>query len=100
MRGLLATALTAVFLCAPAIAEPAPDGCKKRMEVLENLISNWNENTVALGLGHNGTIVELTKTPDGATFTILMTWPDGRSCAVAAGEFWQSLKSPKKGKPL
>ena len=46
-----------------------------------------------LGLSNTGVMVEIFASNKG-TFTILLTQPDGTSCFVAAGDYWEN--SPKQ----
>lgn len=45
-----------------------------------------------MGLAGNGTAIEVFVSEAG-TFTIVMTWPNGMSCLIAAGKDWQ--KAPR-----
>ena len=46
-----------------------------------------------IGLVENGAVLEVFTSNDGATWTIVVTKPDGMSSVVAAGEFWESVKT-------
>lgn len=66
--------------------------CDSRETVLAFLSDRYAEAPVAMGVARNGGLVEvLTSGADGATFTIIVTTPDGRTCMVAAGDSWESL---------
>ena len=49
------------------------------------------EAPVAVGVTSAGGLVEVFATDDGATWTIVVTTPQGRSCMVAAGEGWRAV---------
>jgi hypothetical protein len=66
--------------------------CNKRSEVLKNLTANYREAPVGLGMASNGGVLEVLTSKDGATWTILLTKPDGVSCLVAMGNSWESVK--------
>lgn len=102
MRGFFA-ALVAVFLCLPANAQMAQMQmmCAPRADIITNLQGKFSENTVALGLDNSGGVVELLASPDGETWTIIVTDPQGTSCLMAAGEFWESArKRAEPGQPM
>jgi len=64
--------------------------CYDRPDVLSALDGNFAEKPVSLGLSLDGRVVELLKSP-GGTWTIIMTAPDGVSCLVTAGKYWQNV---------
>lgn len=55
------------------------------------------EQPSALGLQADGRLVEVFVADDGASWTIVLTRPDGRSCIVAVGHHWESLPGPING---
>lgn len=65
--------------------------CHERNEALQYLRSNYDEQPVALGLANNGGVIEVLANPDGKTWTILITTPDGHTCPLASGVGWESL---------
>ncbi len=76
------------MLAAPAQAQQA---CAPRDTVLAHLASKYHEAPVAVGVTNKGGLIEVLSTPDGKTWTIIVTSPQGLSCMVAAGEDWQSF---------
>lgn len=68
--------------------------CADRDRILERLASDYAESVVARGLTNAGTLLEVTATQDGETWTIVVTAPDGPACLVAAGEAWQPVARP------
>ncbi len=59
-----------------------------RDEVVEKLGEEFSEQPSAMGLASNGGVIELFTAPDGATWTLVLTTPDGLSRIIAAGEGW------------
>jgi hypothetical protein len=82
-----------------AKAEPA---CGHHADVLKELADRYKETPVALGLASNGNLLEVFSTDNGATWTIIVTSPNGTSCLVAAGQDWQPTKPVTRasGQPL
>ena len=66
--------------------------CKERSEVLAQLGIGYKEAPTAMGLASNGTIIEVLTSPDGKTWTIIITQPNGVSCVMATGESWETLE--------
>lgn len=84
-------ALVAAALMAPRPAHPEPVNCGPRASVVKALTERFSEAPVAVGLSDSGALVEVLTSDNGATWSILLSQPDGTSCLVAAGESWQPL---------
>lgn len=65
--------------------------CGTRAEILDHLGGKYRERPVATGMALNGGYVELLSSGAGATWTIVITKPDGTTCVVVAGEDWEAL---------
>ncbi len=87
---MLAIGVLALSPATPAAAQAAAV-CDARAEVLRHLERQYAEAPVALGLANTGGVVEVLASPNGATWTIIVTLPDGTSCLVAAGESWETV---------
>jgi hypothetical protein len=81
-----------LFVLAPAFAQPAHPVCRDRAKFLNTLSPIHSESPVAMGLATDGSVVEILASKTGS-WTILVTWPDGRSCVVAVGEGREALKT-------
>ncbi len=77
-----------------AHAQEAPCGPHENM--VAALMSNYGEETAALALTNDGKMLEVFVSPSG-TWTIAIVEPDGTSCAVGAGDSWETIN--KKTKP-
>ena len=68
--------------------------CGEREMFVKHLGEKYQEAPVARALsGTQGKAVfEVFASPDGATFTALLTWPNGRSCVVASGKEWEAFE--------
>lgn len=87
-KTLLIAAFVITFSPPTAWATP----CAPRPEVIDQLAENHAEAPVGIGLASNGGLLELLTNESGATWTLIITMPNGQSCMVAAGEDWQSLQ--------
>ena len=88
IRVNLIAAVAALVVLAGASAQ-AQSACGKRAQVLEWLADTYREKPVAIGVTGTGALVEVVASGAGATWTILLTSPSGRSCLLAAGEGWR-----------
>ena len=79
----------AVVSTSAAVAQPQ---CDQRDSVLQVLQQKYKEMPVALGVTHNGGLVEVLTTGNGNTWSIIVTTPQGMSCLVAAGEGWKAMQ--------
>jgi len=87
-----------VVLAGPAQAQSM--ACSQRADVLAMLAAKYKEAPAAVGLADNGGLIEVLTSDGGATWTIIMSLPNGSSCFLAAGEAWQELIRPAMGEPL
>jgi len=55
------------------------------------LAQRYAETRVARGLSSNGRMIEVFASGDGATWTMVVTTPQGHSCIVASGEGWTGM---------
>lgn len=83
----LATAVT--VLTVPGMAVAAPMLCSARTDVLTKLASKYHERPSSAALTSDGRLLEVLKSDNDATWSILITTPKGVSCLVAAGQSWQ-----------
>lgn len=89
--GLVALGLSMVSSPVGIADEPAQTNCESREAVLDFLSSKYSEAPVAMGMSKDGGLVEILTSGPGATFTIIVTAPNGLTCMVAAGDSWESL---------
>jgi len=101
MYGKIWTPIIAVLALIAFTAElrAEPRTCAARAKVLQHLSGTYKEAPVAMGLANNGGVIEVMRSPDNATFTIVITMPDGQSCMIAAGQSWESLPRRLAGGP-
>jgi len=86
-----AAALAPPLLTQPASAQSAPQqvACGERADIVKKLNRKYGEVQSGAGLMNNGTrIIELWQSEKSGSWTFLMTLPNGTTCIMAAGEFW------------
>ncbi len=88
---ILATSFAAAALLGPvgAHAHVQTRLCDQRANIIGGLAEKYREAPVAIGVTNTGGMVEVLTTGDGATWTIIISSPDGQACVVAAGESWR-----------
>jgi hypothetical protein len=78
----------AAFMAHPAAAQQAG---VPHAEVIKALGDRYAEESVGLGIAQNGGVIELFTSKDGATWTIVLTMPNGLSRVIATGESWMQI---------
>lgn len=87
-------AWVAAFLClGDAVAAQRPP-CAMRAAVVGHLAEKYKERPVAIGLSETGGVFELLTAPAGETWTVIVTWPNGVACLIAAGRNWVAVPKP------
>jgi hypothetical protein len=86
-----AAVLLGAVAAGPTPARADPQVCGARKEILAELTKRYSEAPVAVGLANSGVLVEVLSSDQGATWTIIVSQPDGTSCLVAAGKEWQDV---------
>jgi len=93
---VLAASFAAVELMgslgAHAQAQVQAQLCDQRANIIGGLAEKYREAPVAIGVTSTGGMVEVLTTGDGATWTIIVSNPNGTSCLIAAGEGWRALR--------
>jgi hypothetical protein len=88
----LTAMLAAVILVLGSLVFGAPADAQTagvdRALVVKQLLEKHSEKPVGMGIATNGGIVELFASTDGATWTLIMTMPNGKSVMVGAGQDW------------
>lgn len=90
LSGSLLTAPT------PALGQGPPRVCQPRDLLLTWLQENYGEEPSGIGVA-NGRLIELLVSPDGASWTIIQTAPNGISCLLVGGEGWRTRLRPPDG---
>lgn len=90
---LFAASALAVTAVLSAEGAAAAGRCTDHDKVASLLENKHDETPVSLGLASSGKLVQVFSTEDGATWTLVLTEPDGTSCVVASGRYWQTVAS-------
>jgi hypothetical protein len=89
--------LGAVLLGAGEAA--AQGACAPRAELAKQLETRYGERPIGLGLSGRQRVIELYRTEDGRTWSLVATDAQGRSCIVEAGSAWaeRAARTPGLG---
>ncbi|MEX0584084.1 MAG: hypothetical protein WD185_10460 [Sneathiella sp.] len=103
MRSVISFGLAVLFIAATVVSFQVTDAsaqsvCFERTALLKHLNGKFEEAPVAAGLAANGSMLEVFSSPDGVTWTIILTQPNGATCVMASGESWIGVKQTKKDK--
>jgi hypothetical protein len=84
---IIALALAIVWPEGGAHADGNPT-CGSHDEAVKQLAEKFHESSKSQAITSAGTLLEVFRTDDGSTWTIVVTTPKGLSCVVAAGKEW------------
>ncbi len=68
--------------------------CVAHTDLVSKLSRQFSEQPAALGLGGDGSVLQLFTSKDGDTWTLVRVLPNGNSCMMAVGESWTQM-SPR-----
>ena len=86
MRVLIILALSAITaLSAVGSAHAQGAQCAERSKIVSQLAGKHKEQQTVIGLTKDGRLLEIWSSHGSRTFTLILTWPNLRSCVMAAG---------------
>ncbi len=93
MFGLTAALIGVIGVATTSMTLPvqAQAACASRPDVIKALTKEYAEQSVGMGLASDGNVVELFTNKDGASWTIVVTLPNGMACPVLDGKGWEKL---------
>lgn len=96
---LLAAGLLGVIATAASAQQAGPQGanCGDRTDVLSQLKDKYKELPTGFGMTGNGAVVEL-MTAENGNWTLILSFPNGHACLMAAGEGWELWQARLKGR--
>ena len=90
--------ISAIAALCTFTAASAQNACLERGALIKHLEDKFDESPVSAGIAANGSVLEVFTSPDGLTWTIVLTAPNGQTCVMASGESWMGMPVPVKGK--
>ena len=103
MRSILRAVFTILALACllPFPSHSQQMQCNKRESVKRQLEQKYNERVISAGVTSNGALLEVYASPNGQTFSIVITDPNSKmSCLMATGTDWISIDHAKRGDPI
>ena len=91
MKTILAAFTMSVLMILPAYAQGRI--CLPRAEMIKVLQDKYGENVVMRGLSGPDKIMEVYQTPDGSTWSFVVTSTDGVSCLAGAGRYMDRVSA-------
>ena len=83
-----------------ASAQTARAFCGSYDEITSVLVDRLGEERTGWGLGPDNRLVEVYNSRETGAWAIIVTEPNGTTCLVMAGDYWQNLTLPATGNPL
>src|SRR5262245_27177114 len=96
MRSLVLSLIALPLLSAASVAAQ-PSVCGDRHDVLDQLKNKFGESPVGVGLTDQGDVLELTTSETG-TWTLMLSFADGKSCLISSGDNWETARPRKAGR--
>ena len=90
---LCAVLITIVLIFQAMFPNPAAAAqlaCGDRMQIVAALEQHHAEKTKAIGISSEGAVFEVL-TSAGGSWTLLVSFPDDRTCVIASGKAWETL---------
>ncbi len=85
-------ALTALaLLCATGAYGQSASNCGPREKFTSALADRYGETRRSMGLRTSGQVMEVWASDDTGSWTITVTTPQGTTCLIAAGQFFENL---------
>jgi len=72
--------------------------CMPRDALVKELKRQFGEVVVAQGTS-DGNLVEILMSPDGRTWTLIVTNPNTATCVFGAGQDWEAYSVKRSGQP-
>ena len=90
--------LVLAMLATPAVAQQQQrSSCGDRSDLLTQLKDKYKETPTGIGMTGQGSVVEL-MTSENGSWTLVISFPNGRSCLMATGEGWELWQARMAGK--
>lgn len=100
----------ALVLCLlPSLAAAHGDAlCGERSAMLDKTFRDYGETQAGAGIsgylygidaGNATLLVELWRSPETGTWTIVLTGPTGKACVLATGQAWDDVEAAPDGVP-
>ena len=96
---MLRACLAAVLALSALPVAAQSSFCGARDEIVRILRDRYGEARRGAGLRDASALFEIFASTESGTWTLLVTRPDGHTCAIAAGQAWREDADETPGKP-
>jgi hypothetical protein len=86
--------ILAVILITWPFAVQGQAFCMKHSDFVAEAANEFQETLVGFGILSNKRIFGVFASPQGATFTVVFTTPEGLTCPIGTGHNWQNVFPP------
>ena len=100
MKSLLTGLCALAFLPSWADAQTARTICGTRDRIVGTLTDRFGQTARSWVLGPNNRIIEVFASSETGSWTITVTAPDGTTCLVASGLYWEDLAQDPAGEAM
>ena len=93
---LLSFAVLSSAAAQTAGPRPGQPICGNRPQLIQELGARYAEKAAYMGLANTGSVFEVLTSKEGS-WSIIATMPQGLSCLIATGKYWEGLPEPLAG---
>lgn len=93
VRGLVLSGVLGLLALIANVPSANGAPCGPRDELVRQLTTHMRQEHRAIGLTQSGTLAELFVAPEGSSWTLIVSLPQGFSCIIAAGHDWIEWKA-------
>lgn len=93
MKNALLALLFSITLAMPAFGQAS---CADREVVVKMLADDYGESIQSIGIGQNGSVIEVYANEETGTWTVLLTRPNGITCLMASGHAYEYVSEKVK----
>lgn len=90
-RHAIAFALSACAGLSPTVAPAQSPQCGDRASVVRTLADRYGETPRMIGLTAQGHVIETFASEESGSWTVTVTFADGRTCLIASGVSFESI---------
>ena len=87
----IAIVIVALLVMLGALVVSAQSIIMDRAEILETLTNTFSEAPISIGIMTDGNILEVLASPNGSTWTIIVSTPSGLSGMMITGKTWSPV---------
>lgn len=91
----LSLGFAGLILLAPEAGAETAGHCGTREAVVGRLATTYGETRRGIGLTSGNAMMEVFASDETGSWTITVTLPDGRTCLIASGHYFEAVTAPR-----